>query len=77
MFIAQVSSQSNSFQNEASQSWEHYRMEIVTRCVEDHLIPLLRDEIRRELVRIGREAILSEAALNFEVLFFTSIPVLF
>ena len=47
------------------QSWDNLRTEIVQLCLEDYLIPSLEDEVKRELLREGRESLIEEAADNF------------
>jgi len=47
-------------------SWNHLRLDVLKRCVDLHLVPSLVEELRRELIRLGREAVVEEAALNFE-----------
>ena len=41
-------------------SWDRLRMSILEVCIEKHLVPSLELDSRRELVRIGREAIIEE-----------------
>ena len=52
----------------ARQSWDSFRLEVVRRCVDLTLLPSLQTELRRDLVRLGREAVIEEAALNFETM---------
>jgi hypothetical protein len=54
--------------SEARQSWDSFRLEVVRRCVDLTLLPSLQTELRRDLVRLGREAVIEEAALNFETM---------
>ena len=43
-------------------SWDRLRMSILEVCIEKHLVPSLELDSRRELVRIGREAIIEEVS---------------
>lgn len=54
--------------SEVRQSWDSFRLEVVRRCVDLTLLPSLQTELRRDLVRLGREAVIEEAALNFETM---------
>ena len=46
-------------------TWDSERLACLQHCVETHLLPSLQKEFRRDLVRIGKEAIVEEAANNF------------
>lgn len=46
-------------------TWDRMRLFTLQHCIEHFLIPNLQKEYRRELIRIGKEAIIEEAANNF------------
>ena len=48
--------------------WDNERIKILELLVVNHLLPSLQQECRRELERIGKEAIVEEAAANFEAM---------
>ena len=51
-------------------SWDRLRMSILEVCIEKHLVPSLELDSRRELVRIGREAIIEEVRTFFSKILF-------
>jgi hypothetical protein len=50
---------------ESRMSWDSERVQILRDCIERHLFPSLEAETRRELVRLSREAIVSECVDKF------------
>lgn len=46
-------------------SWDEQRLLVLNECIVKHLIPSLETELRRELLRNAREAIIEEARDNF------------
>jgi transcription elongation factor SPT6 len=48
------------------QTWDAVRLHILQVCLEKYLLPSLQIEFRRDLLRIGRETIVEEAAATFE-----------
>ena len=46
-------------------TWDNLRTDIVQSCLEDYLLPSLEEEVKRELMREGRETLIEEAADNF------------
>lgn len=46
-------------------SWDRERLICLQMCVEHYLCPALQKEFRRDLIRLGKEAIVDEAARNF------------
>ena len=48
--------------------WDNERIKILELLIVNHLLPSLQQECRRELERIGKEAIVEEAAANFEAM---------
>ena len=50
----------------AKASWDKLRLTILENLIEKHLLPSLEQEFRRELVRIGKEAVVEEAEESFE-----------
>eukprot|EP00981_Chlorochromonas_danica_P009444 scaffold2694_cov159-Ochromonas_danica.AAC.2 len=51
---------------EARATWDTLRMQVLKTCVESHLIPSLKKEIKRDLVRLGKEALVDAIAVNFK-----------
>ena len=49
-------------------SWDVERVMCMQACVEQYLCPSLQQEVRRELMRIGKEAIVQQAAQNFSTM---------
>jgi transcription elongation factor SPT6 len=47
------------------ESWDSLRLKCIQSCVQDFLFPTLVGEVRRELVRIGKETIVEQATANF------------
>lgn len=54
--------------DDANNSWDHHRMLIVTKCIEQYLLPGLEQDVYRELVRSSRDGLLEEACDNFEAM---------
>lgn len=50
---------------DARLSWDSERLMCLSVCVEQLLCPSLQKEFRRDLIRLGKEAIVEEAARNF------------
>lgn len=51
---------------EARATWDGLRMKVLQTAIEEYLVPSLRGEIKRELVRAGKEAIVEAMAVAFE-----------
>lgn len=49
-------------------SWDLMRLITLQLCIENYLLPSLKQEFRRDLIRIGKEKIIEEAADNFSKL---------
>lgn len=49
-------------------SWDRERLLCLQTCVDQQLVPSLQAEIRRELVRVGKEVIVQQAADNFSAM---------
>jgi len=46
-------------------SWDKQRLLVLQECIESHLLPSLESELRRDLLRMSREALVEEVKLNF------------
>lgn len=46
--------------------YDEFRKNVLNECFQTHLIPLLIAEVKRDLLRVGREAIIEESAAKFE-----------
>lgn len=53
---------------QSRQSWDRERLMCLQACVDQQLVPSLQAELRRELVRVGKEVIVQQAADNFSAL---------
>lgn len=47
-------------------AWDDQRLRVLQECIEKHLIPSLEAELRRDLLRASREAVIDEARDNFD-----------
>jgi transcriptional accessory protein Tex/SPT6 len=47
-------------------TWDKLRLSILESLIDKHLMPSFEQEFRRDLVRIGKEAVVEEATENFE-----------
>jgi hypothetical protein len=53
---------------ESRPSWDRERLVNLQNCLDHYLCPSLEQEVRRELIRIGKEAIVQQAAQNFSAM---------
>eukprot|EP01038_Epipyxis_sp_PR26KG_P004105 gene4105-5855_t len=64
-FMPTVPMQDDPFPH-SRQTWDHVRLNILKLCIEKFFLPNFEQEIRRELLRVGRDAIIEESSVNFE-----------
>ncbi len=49
-------------------SWDAIRLDVVSMFIQKYLFPSMQVEFHRDLIRVGRDAIIEEASANFEKL---------
>jgi hypothetical protein len=53
---------------ESRTTWDQLRLQILSVCMEKIVFPNLKNELTREMIKLGREVIIEESANKFESL---------